>query len=140
MFYHADFLGYKYGGDAIVINVNSGLKQLGKWHVDVNGFYMLHGTFDIYTAWSKIGKDTGVPHDISTPTEEHYPVNYDDANADQRNSVSHTLVIGASGSYQIVQGLKAYGQIDFINVNNYKNIEGNKTQDIQLTLGVSYSL
>ena len=140
MFYHADFLGYKYGGDAIVINVNSGLKQLGKWHVDVNGFYMLHGTFDIYTAWSKIGKDTGVPHDISTPTDEHYPVNYNDANADQRNSVSQTLVIGASGSYQIVKGLKAYGQIDYINVNNYKNIEGNHTRDIQLTLGVSYSL
>ena len=141
MRYNAEFLGYKYGGDAIVINVNSGLKQLGKWHVDVNGFYMLHGTFDIYTAWSKIGKDTGVPHDISTPTETHYPQNYNDEDADDvRNSASHTLVIGASGSYQIVKGLKAYGQIDYINVNNYKNIEGNHTQDIQLTLGVSYSL
>jgi hypothetical protein len=140
MYYHADFLGYQYGPDAIVINVNGGLKKFGKWHVDLNGFYMIHGTHDIYTAWSNIGFNTGVPHDISTPTTDHLTVNYNDSEADDRDSASQTLVIGVSGSYQIMKGLSTFGQLDYININNYGNIQGQKVQDIQLTLGISYSL
>jgi hypothetical protein len=141
MYYHADFLGYQYGPDAIVINVNGGVKDFGKWHVDLNGFYMIHGTHDIYTAWSNIGFNTGVPHDISTPTTDHLTVNYNDSDAqDERDSASQTLVIGASGSYQIMKGLSTFGQLDYININNYGNIQGQKVHDVQLTLGISYSL
>ena len=139
--YHADFLGYQYGPDAIVINVNGGVKDFGKWHVDLNGFYMIHGTHDIYTAWSNIGFNTGVPHDVSTPTTDHLTVNYNDSDAQaERDSASQTLVIGASGSYQIMKGLSTFGQLDYININNYGNIQGQKVHDVQLTLGISYSL
>jgi hypothetical protein len=37
-------LGYKYGGDAIVGNLNAGYKVFGKWHVEGNVFFMAHGT------------------------------------------------------------------------------------------------
>lgn len=143
MRYNAEFLGYKYGGDAIVINLNGGVKKFGKWNVDLNGFYMMHGTFDIYTAWSVVGDEgnTGVSHEISTPTTDHPTVNYNDSTAQAtRDSVSHTVVVGASGAYQVAEGLRAFGQLDYINVNNYGNIEGQKESDVQLTLGITYSL
>lgn len=139
--YNADFIGYKYGGDAIVINLNGGLRNFGKWQVSANAFYMIHGTFDIYTAWSRVGGSSDVSHETSTPTTGHPTYNYDDPTAQAtRDSASNTLVIGASGSYQVAQGLKAFGQIDYININNYKNVSGNTASDVQLTLGVTYSL
>jgi hypothetical protein len=138
--YNASFLGYPYGGDAIVINLTGGLRRFGKWHVDLNGFYMIHGTHDIYTAWSKIGGDSDVPHDISTPTEEHHTDNYNDSDVSDRDSASGTLVIGANGSYQIAEGLKTFGQLDFIHINNFENASGQAAQDVQLTVGISYSL
>jgi predicted porin len=49
-------------------------------------------------------------------------------------------VVGASGAYQVAEGLRAFGQLDYINVNNYGNIEGQKESDVQLTLGITYSL
>jgi len=141
MRYNAEFLGYKYGGDAIVINLNGGVKKFGKWNVDLNGFYMMHGTFDIYTAWSRIGGSSGVSYEISTPTTDHPTVNYNDSTAQAtRDSVSHTVVVGASGAYQVAEGLRAFGQLDYININNYGNIEGQKESDVQLTLGITYSL
>jgi predicted porin len=104
---------------------------------------MMHGTFDIYTAWSVVGDEgnTGVSHEISTPTTDHPTVNYNDSTAQAtRDSVSHTVVVGASGAYQVAEGLRAFGQLDYINVNNYGNIEGQKESDVQLTLGITYSL
>lgn len=139
--YNADFIGYKYGGDALVINFNGGLRDFGKWQVSANAFYMIHGTFDIYTAWSRVGGSSGVSHEISTPTTDHPTYNYDDPTAQAtRDSASNTLVIGASGSYQVAKGLKAFGQLDYININNYKNVSGNTASDVQLTIGVTYSL
>jgi hypothetical protein len=139
MYYNAEFIGYKYGGDAIVINLNGGVKQYGKWNVEANAFYMWHGTFDIYTAWSQIGGDSGVPYDISTPTDEHYTENYADDDVSDRDSVSRTLVLGVNGSYEISRYLTAFGQIDYIHVANYENVSGVNEQDVQLTLGITYS-
>lgn len=143
MFYNAEFLGYPCGGDAIVVNLNGGVKRFGKWNVALNGFYMMHGTFDIYTAWSVVGDEgnTGVSHEISTPTTDHPTENYNDSTAQTtRNSASHTVVVGASGAYRITEGLRVFGQLDYINISNYGNIAGQKTSDVQLTLGISYSL
>ncbi|MDY0289658.1 MAG: hypothetical protein RBR15_12605 [Sphaerochaeta sp.] len=139
--YNAEFLGYKYGGDAMVVNLNGGVKQYGKWNLEANGFFMLHGTFDIYTMWSRIGGSSGVSHEISTPTTNHPTGNYNDATAQTtRDSVSQTLILGLSGSYEITSYLKAFGQIDYIHVANYGNISGVKESDIQLTLGVTYHI
>jgi hypothetical protein len=139
--YNAEFLGYTYGGDAIVFNVNGGVKKYGKWNVEANGFFMLHGTFDIYTMWSRIGgTTTGVPYDISTPTTDHPTGNYNDSDVSDRDSVSQTLVIGVNGSYEFSSCLRAFGQVDYIHIGNYGNVSGVTTSDVQLTLGVSYHI
>jgi hypothetical protein len=44
------------------------------------------------------------------------------------------------GSYQIAEGLKTFGQLDFIHINNFENASGQAAQDVQLTVGISYSL
>ncbi|AEV29954.1 hypothetical protein SpiGrapes_2178 [Sphaerochaeta pleomorpha str. Grapes] len=139
--YNAEFIGYEYGGDALVFNLNGGVKKYGKWNVEANGFFMLHGTFDIYTMWSRVGGSSGVPYDISTPTTDHPTGNYNDPTAQAtRDSVSQTLVVGVSGSYEITPCLKAFGQVDYIHIGNYGNVSGTVVSDVQLTLGVTYHI
>lgn len=138
--YNAEFIGYEYGGDALVFNLNGGVKQYGKWNVEANGFFMLHGTFDIYTMWSRIGGSSGVPYDISTPTTDHPTGNYNDSDVSDRDSVSQTLVVGVSGAYEFTPCLKAFGQVDYIHIGNYGNVSGTVVSDVQLTLGVTYHI
>jgi len=138
-FYNSQFLGYKYGGDAIVVNLNGGVKQYGKWNVEANGFYMIHGTFDMYTRWDQ----TGGTHSpiVSTPTTSSTDTagNYA-GDVSNRNSASHTLILGVNGSYEITSCLKVFGQLDYINITNYQNVSGAKTQDVQLTVGLTFHL
>ena len=138
--YNAEFLGYTYGGDALVVNLNGGVKQYGKWNIEGNVFYMIHGTFDKYTAWSRTGGTSGVDWDVSTPTTSHPTENYNDDDVSDRDSASQTLVLGLSGSYVLNASLKLFGQIDYINSNNYLNRSGQKASDVQLTLGATYHI
>ncbi|MHC1691817.1 MAG: hypothetical protein AB9828_02160 [Sphaerochaetaceae bacterium] len=138
--YHSEFLGYTYGNDAIVFNVNTGVKRYGQWNVEANGFFMWHGTMDIYSMWSRIGGSSGVPYNISTPTTSHPTGNYNDSDVSDRNSVSQTMVLGVNGAYDINEHLHVFGQLDYININNYENVAGSKASDVQLTMGATYSL
>ncbi|AEC02681.1 hypothetical protein [Parasphaerochaeta coccoides] len=144
VYYAEDFLGYKYGGDAIVLNGNIGLKNFGTWEVEASLFHMIHGTFDKWTAWSEVNNGTPstntVPFD-PTPTESHPMHNYKDDDAHLRDIRSYTTIVGLKGSYRILPGLMAYGQMDYIHVKNPGNISTNAPiNDFQVTLGVSYSL
>jgi hypothetical protein len=138
--YNQQFLGYTYGNDAIVVNLNGGVKSFGKWAASANLFYMAHGTFDMFTVFNEVGKDQQPL--VSTPTDNGNDAfgNYNDSSYASRDAVSHTIVAGVKGSYQILDYLKAFGQLDYINVINYKNKAGAKTHDIQLSIGVTYSI
>lgn len=134
-----EFLGYKYGGDAIVANLNVGYKVFGSFHVEGNIFFMAHGTFDKDTCWTIVGNGDGTYPDynqLQTPTTWHPTDNHTDANANSRNSVSYTTVIGINGGYTINKNLSAMAQLDFINISNYGNISGQKASDVQLTVGL----
>ncbi len=136
--YTEQFLGYQYGGDAIVYNVNGGYKVFGKWSAEANFFYMLHGTHDKWTVWGD--QDDPVPDTQTTPTSTHVTENNGDLGYASRNAVSKTLVVGARGSYSILKNLKAYGQLDYINIVNPGNISANPAiSDIQLTAGIKYT-
>ncbi|MGH0053486.1 MAG: hypothetical protein ACQ5SW_08885 [Sphaerochaetaceae bacterium] len=141
MRYNSEFIGYTYGNDALVLNLNGGVKSYGKWNLSGNIFYMAHGTFDMFTIWDRVGGTTGSPL-VTTPTDDGNDSagNYADSDYDDRNAVSHTLVAGINGSYQITKTLRTFGQIDYITIKNYQNIAGQKASDIQLTLGLSYTL
>lgn len=139
--YTEDFLGYQYGGDAIVYNANVGYKQFGKWTLEGNVFFMVHGTHDKWTTWSEVGSGTGDVPNAETPTTTHETANNGDLNADERNAASYTFVVGAHGGYTILKGLEVYGQVDYIHITNPGNINTNAPiSDVQITAGVKYSL
>lgn len=145
--YVEEFIGYEYGPDAIVLNGNVGYKQFGKWFAEGNIFYMWHGTHDKWTLWSHVYNDENVseennkPPYLSSPTDQHWTENNGDVNAQQRDAVSKTLVIGIKGGYTIIPGLDVYAQGDFINIVNPGNLSSNEPiSDIQLSFGISYSL
>ncbi len=144
--YHEEFLGYKYGGDALVFNLNGGYKEFGKWFAEGNLFYMLHGTHDQWTLWGLAHKnpDKGAnePPVLSTPTDTHWTQNNRDPQAHlNRDAVSKTFVAGAKGGYTILKGLDVYGQADFIYILNPGNISTNPAiYDFQFSVGVSYKL
>ncbi len=145
--YHNEFLGYEYGGDAIVFNLNSSIKNYGKWNIETNLFYMLHGTFDKFTCWNSIAPGTPTDQYI-TPTTSHDNSDTTNtigsrdpsSNIADRDAVSQTLVLGASASYNVNKNLNCFVQLDYININNYQNVSGEKTSDMQLVLSLSYSL
>jgi len=129
--YDPQFVGYKYGGDAMVLNLNGGFKKFNDWSSEVNIFYMLHGSFDIYSIW-KNNKTYTTP----TETNDNGSLNPD---ADVKNAVSRTLVAGVNGSYQLQSNTKVYGQLDFVHIVNPKNNSNNSDiNDLQLSTGIKY--
>jgi hypothetical protein len=135
--YNSQYLGYAYGNDAIVFNLNGGIKQYGKWNVEANGFLMLHGTFDMYTIWSQVGDGIEI---ATTPTSADISIGNYAGDVSDRDSVSQTVVVGVNGSYEFTPCLRAFGQIDYIHIGNYGNISGTTVSDVQLTLGVTYHI
>ena len=137
--YTEDFLGYQYGGDAIVYNANLGYKQFGKWSVEGNAFFMIHGTHDKWTTWGS--QYDSVQDTETTPTTTHVTANNGDLNANLRDIASRTLVVGLRGGYTVLKGLDAYAQVDYIYIQYPGNISTNAPiSDVQLTAGVKYSL
>lgn len=140
------FLGYKYGGDAKVLNINAGWKLFGKFSITGNLFLMAHGTFDKWTGWTKIGNgsEPAYPYweDVQTPTTTHAGIaNHKDDSVNLRDSVSYTTVAGLNAAYSLLPSLGVFVQGDYIVINNYKNVSSNGTKsDFQLTFGMNYSL
>ncbi len=145
--YHNEYLGYEYGGDAIVVNLNSTVKKYGKWNVEANLFYMLHGTFDMYTCWKEISSSDD-SSSYTTPTTSNTNNSNNTSSTSReptsdyslRDSVSQTLVIGASASYDISENLNIFTQLDYINIKNYQNVSGENTSDVQLVLSFTYNI
>lgn len=57
------------------------------------------------------------------------------------DAVSKLLVLGLKGAYTIVRNLDAYGELDYVHIQNPGNVSTNAPiHDLQLTMGISYSL
>jgi hypothetical protein len=152
--YWEEYLGYKYGGDAIVVNANASYREFGKWNMGVNLMFMVHGATDKWTLYGGVTPPgTGYDGDNNaiqyTPTSQGTPNNAD-MNAATRNAVSYTTAVSLSGSIRLgtlphfankraMQGLSAFGQLDIINIVNPGNRKENAPiTDMQVTLGGSY--
>ena len=133
--YNLEYLGYPYGGDAIVGNLNAEYSMTGKWSVGTNVFLMVHGTHDRYTVWSRVQKDTSpLP-----PTTAHQTANYNDEHADERDAASVTMVTGLCGYVDLGLGFSAGIQADYINIWNAGNRSANgHISDLQMTIMLSY--
>jgi len=137
--YDEQFLGYQHGGDAIVASLNAGYAKAGSFDVSVNLFYMLHGTHDQWTVWTRIDNTAGRMNQAS-PTTNHQTENQNDDDVSDRNSVEKTFVAGINGSFNVLKGLKVYGQLDFVSKINPDNDSTRAPEhDLQLTIGSSYS-
>ncbi|GHU35050.1 hypothetical protein FACS1894172_16230 [Spirochaetia bacterium] len=150
-----EFLGYRWGGDAIVLNAKTHYHTFGKWQAGANLLFMIHGTFDKWTKWTAVdmedaggGWEAGIDVDGSytnrpgyqdTPTSSHYQGNYTDANVQNRNAPYILTALSLFGSYQILPSLKAYGQADVVLIANKGNIKGNFAADFQFSAGISWT-
>ncbi|MCX7028357.1 MAG: hypothetical protein NT061_12940 [Spirochaetes bacterium] len=137
--YTEEFIGYQYGCDAIVLNGNFGYKEFGRWSLEGNVFFMIHGTHD---QWTTTGdQNEGAQDTETTPTTTHSTENNADIHEEERDCASYTLVLGARGGYKILKRLELFGQVDYIHITNPGNISTNTPiWDVQLTAGVTYSL
>ncbi len=134
--YNLDFLGYKYGGDAIVAYLSSDYLVPGKWNAGGSFFFMAHGTHDKYTVWTRVTKDTNK----TTPTTDHQTENYNDDNVSNRDSVAYSFVTSLTGSYSFLPDLTLSGEVDFIYLKNPGNISTSPSLfDIQTTIALNYT-
>ena len=113
LIYDQSFIGYRYGGDAMVGNLEVGYKKYGSWSLSAHLFCMLHGGIDMNSPWTLGDLD-------HTPTGDAKA--YIDA--------------GLSGSWNITQALQGHAGIDLLS-----KVEAWKpTYDGQLYMGVQYTL
>ncbi|MDR1894359.1 MAG: hypothetical protein LBQ61_06680 [Spirochaetales bacterium] len=143
--YYEDFLGYRWGGDAIVFNAKGGYRVFGRWNLGANLMVMAHGTHDKWTTWGWVfNKDagSGYYHDYSTPTTSHDTPNHGDSTAQTtRNAVSLTTAFSVLGSWNILSGGELYGEADLVRIGNPGNVSSaSPIWDLQLTLGLSWTL
>ncbi len=139
--YNLDFMGYKYGGDAVVASLSGEYRTAG-WNAGLNLFFMVHGTHDKYTAWTRVNDEVDGKKmtNKTTPTTEHQSANYMDADADKRDSTSTTFVLSLFGSYSFFSSLSAGGEVDFIYLKNPGNISSAPSLfNIQTTLTLNYT-
>jgi hypothetical protein len=158
-----EFLGYRWGGDAIVLNANAVYREYGKWSAGANLMFMIHGTFDKWTRWTDVDPqdnaggwgagENGTSHEYenlpgnqSAPTDSHYQGNYADTNPQSRNAPYYLTALSLFGTWNIfrslpgVKSLDLYGQIDLALVANKGNIKSDAlAADVQFTIGLSYS-
>jgi hypothetical protein len=134
-----NFLGYRWGGDAIVINANAFYRVFGKWNAGANLMVMVHGTHDLWTYSSNINRP-GFPDNYATPTPNHDNLGNALGDVSGRNAPYVMTALSLSGSWSVLRGLSLYGQTDFVWLANKGNVKGESAFDLQLTLGAGYSL
>jgi hypothetical protein len=154
--YKEDFLGYRWGGDALVFNISAGFRVAGKWSIALNYFNMQHGTYDKWTTYSWVGPEvleneanpdsiyenpyTGTTgfENPSTPTELHDRANHADPEAYKRNAVAYTNAFSLLGSWNFTKNLSVFGELDFVSIRNHGNIKSDTVDsDVQFTIGVT---
>ncbi len=113
IFYDHTFLGYPHGGDAIVANLSLGYKRFGKWSVNGNAFYMVHGE-----------------------KNEHSPYEIDTQETTPTGKATHYVDIGVNGSYYLLDALEVYGGVNYL----ARITKTSSYHDVQLHMGIKYSL
>lgn len=136
IYYDKKFLGYEFGGDAIVVNFSNKIYDRNKWSFNTNLFMMCHGTFDIDTKWSTVGPDSN-RDEVTTPTTTNY------VDGSVKNSPEYTGILGLNFSTRPINNLSLFAQIDFVTIiypDNVRIVGGDNFEaDIQLTFGTSIS-
>lgn len=134
-------LGYQYGPDCIVGNFNCDWEN-AKLRLNMNYFFMAHGTHDFWTRWAlkESLDDDYVDVNYTTPTTSHSSSANARFDVTGRDSVWYTNDISLGASYQVLPSLNIYGQADYVITKNAFNDSTNGVEnDIQFVLGVKFS-
>ena len=144
------FTTYKYGNDVIVVDGKVNYQVPGVFKAGLEAMYMVHGSMDVNSIWGWYHGDNDQTPVVSTPTtynpfdsddyEYGHEPDYSDGYIKQEHAVEKTIVISLSGEYCILKGLSATAAADFMFVKNKDNIENNNQNDIQITVGIKYSI
>ena len=135
-------IGYKYGPDCLVANLNTSWEG-EKLTLNAGGMFMMHGTQDLWTKWTKIPAHTSAEvlnsqyTGITTSHEETVNYRYPDAQA-TRKARWYTLDIGLGAQYKVLDNLQLNLNVDYIYMRNIFNIGGQNASDVQIMLGVKY--
>jgi hypothetical protein len=143
---YEEFLGYRWGGDAIVLNAHAEVRAPGAWNIGLNIMFMIHGTFDKWTTFDNnvyASNDLGnYPQNATPTTSGQGTENHADPNSAQRDAPYYLTAVSFLGSVNLpwLKGFSLYGQADLVYVVNPGNLSYNPpATDLQLTMGVSYA-
>jgi hypothetical protein len=108
--YDQEYLGYEYGGDAVVGNLEFGFKKFGQWSAEGRVFFMAHGDTDADSYWTLGDLDLAPSGDVT-----------------------YTLDVGISGARKLSGPWEIWSGIDVI----WTSTDGT---DLQLYMGMSLSV
>ena len=138
-YYDLEYLGYRYGNDSIVGNLNIRYEEYGKWSASFDFVYWADGTMDKNSKWHYTTPGVDDPSAPTSGADEEGSWDPDATNYKNRNAVAHHLIFTLSGGYTVIDNLDIYSQLRFASVINYNNIKGDVESDLSFALGVSYS-
>ena len=138
-YFDEQFLGYRWGGDAIVAQLSASYRRPDSFFAGASLFYMAHGTHDKWTVWTRVNGDY---NNVTTPTTEHQTENnYPGNNAEERDSVRHVIDVGLNGGVYLPYGFSIYTDIHFMTVVHPGNVKANGAVfDMQWSLGIAWSI
>ena len=133
-------IGYKYGPDCMVANLDASWEG-EKLSLRARGMFIVHGTHDVWTKWAEApasddayyAEYTGTSSTHASTANYRYP----DAQA-TRNAKWTTLDLGLGASYRIGSSLELNLDFDYVGMKNIFNIEGQNASDIQIVFGLSW--
>ena len=138
-YYDLEYLGYRYGNDSIVGNLNLRYEEYGKWSASFDFVYWADGTMDKNSKWHYTTPGVDDPSAPTSEADKEGSWDPDATNYKDRNAVAHHLIFTLSGGYTVIDNLDIYSQLRFASVINYNNIKGDVESDLSFALGVSYS-
>lgn len=129
-----NFLGYRYGGDAIVGDLRAGYDRFEKFGVEGALTYVAHGCVDRFTRWRQYWR-AETPR---TPTSVHPDTGSYQEGSDwkERDAVSHTVVLNLNGKVHLPGNLDLAANLDLIHEANSGNRRGRSRSDLQFSFVV----
>ena len=117
----AEYSGYIYGPDAIVISAGTEYTSFKDWSIKGSILYMAHGE-NGKENWRN--KDNRTGENISTPS----------------GIVEHTLSIRTGGSYSILENLKLTAELGTSFIWNYHSAANAFRTNLQAAVGISWTV
>ena len=138
------FTTYKYGNDVILFDGKAAYEVGGVFKVGFEAMFMKNGVMNIGSNWGMYqGNDDPTPV-VSTPSDFNAfdPADYDYGTHTvlQRHPAQQTVVLSLTGEYIVTAGLGLNLAADYVIVRNKGNVEGADYSDLQLTIGLKYSI